>query len=109
MPVVTTLAIELPEITPVNADEIKLPTDGFRNPNAAQQIFGNMENSGQSGGSRPLPSAAPDQGGQPPKVGDLDVPARLQNPNPSGGDKKSKKKGNRTADASGATPGFDLN
>mgnify|MGYP001146662671 FL=1 len=96
-------------VKPVNADEIKLPTDGFRNPNAAQQIFGNMENSGQSGGSRPMPSAAPDQGGQPPKVGDLDVPARLQNPNPSGGDKKSKKKGNRTADASGATPGFDLN
>ena len=95
-------------VKPVDANDIKLPTDGYQNPNEAQRIFGNMENSGKSGGQRPMPSAGPDQGGQAPKVGELDVPGPLQNPKPGDGKKKSKK-GNRTADASGAAPGFDLN
>ncbi|MBN8501032.1 MAG: secretion system protein, partial [Sphingomonadales bacterium] len=97
-------------VKPVNASDIKLPTDGHRNPNTLQQVFGNQENAGQSGASRPLPTAAPDQSGLPPKVGELDIPTPLQNPRPGAGDKEAKKnkRRSRSADAADATPGFDL-
>jgi pilus assembly protein CpaC len=90
-------------VNPVDASEIKLPTDGYQSPNDIQRIFGNMENNGKSGASRPLPSAAP-EGAPPPRVGDLTVPAAVSQPV----DKRAKKK-SRTADASGAAPGFSLN
>jgi pilus assembly protein CpaC len=94
-------------VKPVNANEIKLPTDGYQTPNVAQQLFGNQDSSGKSGRGRPVPSAAPDQGGLPPKVGELDVPSPLQNPRPGGGDKETKK-GKRRAKDGDVTPGFDL-
>jgi pilus assembly protein CpaC len=95
-------------VQPVNANDIKLPTDGYRNPNVLQQVLGNQENAGQSGASRPMPSAAPDQNGAPPpRVGDLDVPAPLQNPRPGGADKDAKK-GKRRSKSGDVSPGFDL-
>ncbi len=97
-------------VKPVNANDIKLPTDGFHTPNMAQQLLGNQQSAGKSGEQRPMSSAAPEQGGVPPKVGDLDVPTPIQNPRPGNGDgdgKKGKRR-NRAADASAATPGFDL-
>ena len=103
-------------VQPVNANDIKLPTDGYNNPNELQRIFGNQESAGKSGQQRPMPSAAPDQGGQPPRVGDLDVPTPIENPRPTGDkDGKKGKRRNRTADAGNAGnagnagPGFDLN
>jgi pilus assembly protein CpaC len=48
-------------VNPVNASDIKLPTDGFRAPDAIQQLLGNMDNDGVSGGTRPKPTAAPDR------------------------------------------------
>ena len=97
-------------VKPVNANEIKLPTDGYQTPNVMQQMLGNQESNGKSGLRRPMPSASPDQGAPPPKVGDLDVPGPIQNPRPTG-DKEGKqgKRRNRTADAADASPGFDLN
>ncbi len=98
-------------VQPVNANEIKLPTDGYQNPNIAQQIFGNMESAGKSGASRPMPSSAPDQdGGNPaPRIGDLDVPAPIQNPRPGSGDKNAgSSKNQRRAKTAEAAPGFDL-
>lgn len=96
-------------VQPVNANEIKLPTDGYQNPNVAQQFLGGQENAGKSGQQRPMPSAAPDQGAPPPRVGDLDVPAPLQNPRPgSGKDPAKGKRRTRSADAGAAVPGFDL-
>jgi pilus assembly protein CpaC len=96
-------------VQPVNANDIKLPTDGYQNPNVLQQVFGNQENAGKSGQQRPMPSAAPDQGAPPPRVGDLDVPAPIQNPRPgSGKDSAKGKRRNRSADAGAAVPGFDL-
>ncbi len=87
-------------VNPVDGSDIKLPTDGFQNPNDIQRLFGNMENDGKSGVSRPLPSAAP-TGPTVPKVGLDETPAAL----PS----KPKKKGReRSADAA-AAPGFNLN
>jgi pilus assembly protein CpaC len=44
-------------VKPVNANDIVLPTDGFRAPNEVESIVGYMENAGQSGVSRPKPSA----------------------------------------------------
>jgi pilus assembly protein CpaC len=98
-------------VKPVNASDIKLPTDGYRNPNVAQQILGNQENAGKSGASRPGPTAGPDQNGAPPpRVGDLDVPGPLQNPRPGAGEKgESKgKRRSKSGDAADTAPGFDL-
>lgn len=98
-------------VKPVNASDIKLPTDGYQNANMAQQILGNQENAGKSGASRPGPTAGPDQNGAPPpRVGDLDVPGPLQNPRPGAGE-KSETKSKRRAKSNGAdetAPGFDL-
>ena len=41
-------------VNPVDASEIKLPTDGYQNPDDIQRIFGNQENNGKSGASRPI-------------------------------------------------------
>ncbi|MEQ1494172.1 MAG: type II and III secretion system protein family protein [Novosphingobium sp.] len=96
-------------VKPVNANDIKLPTDGYESPNVVQQLLGNKQSDGKSGQQRPVPTAAPDQGGLPPKVGDLDIPSPLQNPRAGGGGKDAKKGNRRTkSDSSAATPGFDL-
>ena len=88
-------------VNPVDGSEIKLPTDGFQNPNDIQRLFGNMENDGKSGVSRPLPTAAPAAPAAP-KVGLEDTPALVP--------AKPKKKGReRSADAGAAAPGFNLN
>lgn len=90
-------------VNPVDANDIKLPTDGFQSPNDIQRIFGNQENNGQSGASRPLPSAAP-ASAPAPKVGELDTPPAIRPLD----DKRSKKK-SRTAAAEAAAPGFSMN
>ncbi len=95
-------------VNPVDANDIKLPTDGFRAPTAFQQFFGNVESDGESGKQRPMPSAAPADNPQP-KVGALDQPAILPG---TGSDRKSKKarKEEKRAEATPApTPGFSLN
>ncbi|QKG70181.1 type II and III secretion system protein family protein [Erythrobacter mangrovi] len=43
-------------VKPVNANDIVLPTDGFRAPNEIQSIIGYMENNGKSGEQRPSPT-----------------------------------------------------
>ncbi|MCK9542771.1 MAG: type II and III secretion system protein family protein [Novosphingobium sp.] len=48
-------------VNPVDANQIKLPTDGFRSSTAIQQLIGNMESDGVTGGKRPAPKAAPDK------------------------------------------------
>jgi pilus assembly protein CpaC len=93
-------------VQPVSAGDIKLPTDGYQNPNILQQTFGNQENAGKTGGDRPKPTAAPQQQeATVPKVGDLGDPALPLFP-PSEGDKKKRGK---KAKADAATPGFSLN
>lgn len=97
-------------VQPVNANDIKLPTDGFESANAGQQVFGNMQSSGKSGMSRPMPTSAPQPGNNTPRVGELDVPARAPGPqNASNGDdtkngNRKKKKGDNEV-----APGFSLN
>ncbi|MFC0588460.1 type II and III secretion system protein family protein [Novosphingobium aquiterrae] len=92
-------------VNPVNANDIKLPTDGYQNANTLQQLLGHFENDGKTGGDRPKPSTGP-SAATGPKVGALDA-APVQAPTKE--EKKSKRKA-RTADASkDAAPGFSLN
>lgn len=95
-------------VNPVDANDIKLPTDGFKAPNVGQQVFGNMQTDGKSGGDRPKPTSAPQQNPNGPQVGDAYAPARAPAPQTaSGGDKDNKKK--KSKGDSDASPGFSLN
>ena len=96
-------------VQPVNASDIKLPTDGYKSANIAQQLFGNMQTDGKSGGVRPQPTSAPQQNPNGPQIGELNAPARAPGPQTANGsdkDNKKKKKGDRANDAA---PGFSLN
>jgi len=87
-------------VKPVNANDIKLPTDGYTTPNELERLFGNMESGGDAGKPRPNPSAAPATQGDAPKVGVLDAPSAKQ-PKP----KRDRKRNASNA----AAPGFSLN
>ena len=95
-------------VQPVNAGEIKLPTDGYENPNDAQRIFGNMESNGKSGQGRPMPTQAP-QGPGTPQVGELMAPAGAPVPQTAAGGDKDKKKKRKKGEQNDAAPGFSLN
>ena len=93
-------------VNPVDANDIKLPTDGYQSPDDIQRVLGNMGSDGKMGGKRPVPTAAPDAV-QSPKVGDLIEPAAPAAV-PTG--KKPKRSKTRTASAdAAAAPGFGLN
>lgn len=80
-------------VNPVDAKDIKLPTDGYSAPNELQRILGNQESNSKSGAQRPLPSAAP-EARTAPSVGDA-APA------PGNSSKRS-------AAAEVPAPGFNL-
>lgn len=63
-------------VKPVDAKDIKLPTDGFRAADAVQQVLGNQESAPSNGETRPLPTEREGtvQGPPPPKVGDARSP-----------------------------------
>ncbi len=44
-------------VTPVNANDIVLPTDGYQSPQEIQRLLGNMGSDGKSGVTRPMPRA----------------------------------------------------
>lgn len=90
-------------VNPVDANDIKLPTDGYQSPNDIQRVFGNQENNGQSGARRPLPSAGPSTPAAP-KVGALDGPAAT-----SPAERKRSGKKSRAAAAEAVAPGFSMN
>lgn len=95
-------------VEPVNASDIKLPTDGFNAADEAQQFLGFRENDGDSGaaGERPGPEAV-DKEAPDPTIGSIDPAAIVpgQNTDPRQAKKKSRKKDRR---AEGAAPGFNL-
>ncbi len=84
-------------VNPVDANDIKLPTDGFRSPTAIQQLLGNLENDGVTGGDRPKPTSV-GEGASAPKLGldDYDDKDRPRNG-----------QAERRAEAD-AAPGFSL-
>ena len=95
-------------VQPVDANDIKLPTDGYRSATTLQQVLGNKASDGQSGVGRPMPTSAPQQNPNGPQVGELNLPAQGPVPKSASADKdaKKKKKGDRANDVG---PGFSLN
>lgn len=96
-------------VKPVNANDIRLPTDAFRAPTEAQSLLGYRENDGVTGGSRPMPTAQ-DKNAPPPAISRIDPAAILPSDEPAdpkraGNDTKNQSK-ERSAKA--AAPGFSL-
>ncbi|WEK48084.1 MAG: type II and III secretion system protein family protein [Candidatus Andeanibacterium colombiense] len=61
-------------VKPVDANDIKLPTDGFRAATAFQDLLSGQENDGVTGGDRPKPTAV-GQGAAAPRIGLQDTDA----------------------------------
>ncbi len=96
-------------VNPVDANDIKLPTDGFRAANELQSFLGYRDNDGVNGGLRPVPTAQ-DKDAPPPAVSTIDPAAINPNGGPVSGRRADaadkKRKSERTAEA--AAPGFSL-
>ncbi|NQX94501.1 MAG: type II and III secretion system protein family protein [Erythrobacter sp.] len=94
-------------VKPVNANDIKLPTDGFHTANEFQQLLGYREHAGESGEARPGPTAAEPQAPAP-GISRVNPDDAMRGGSASRTAKKpnNKKKQNRTAEA--AAPGFSL-
>ena len=85
-------------VNPVDAKDIKLPTDGVQTPDMIQQVLGNMVTDGKSEVSRPLPTTGQDKAPQP------DVSLKDQAaPAPRG-----QRRRDRSASNDAAAPGFNL-
>lgn len=93
-------------VKPVDAKDIKLPTDGFHSANEFQQLLGYQDNAGVTGQQRPGPVAAqPDA--PPPMVSEADPAAIIptQPEKPRRADKKNRKE---EREAKAVAPGFSL-
>jgi pilus assembly protein CpaC len=95
-------------VNPVDANQIALPTDGFKAADAVRQLLGNQETNSKKGDTRPNPTelpatqSAPALGQNGPKIGAA-TPDTADKPN---GD-KSRAKGKQQASAD-AQPGFSI-
>lgn len=98
-------------VKPVNANEIKLPTDGFRTPDEAQRLINNQQSDGVSGGERPMPSVAPAEGGNAPEFSALPAQPRAMPPSaakPQRDARKGKAKDSGKPADIAAAPGFSF-
>ncbi|WFL78046.1 type II and III secretion system protein family protein [Altererythrobacter arenosus] len=94
-------------VEPVNAADIKLPTDGYQASDELQQLLGFQYHDGVSGGSRPTPRAV-NEDAPPPAVSEVD-PAAIVPTSQSSTERQAegkKRKKERRADS--AAPGFSL-
>jgi len=96
-------------VKPVDAKDIKLPTDGYHSANEFQQLLGYQNNAGVSGEQRPVPTAAQPEAPEP-KVSAVDpaaiVPTGEEKPRRA--EKKSRKPERAASAESAAAPGFSL-
>ena len=94
-------------VNPVDANDVKLPTDGYQSPNELQRLLGNMESDGRSGARRPVPRAA-DEGSAPagPRVGQLGV-GELAPASPPPLLAATKGRGSKKDRQADANPGFN--
>ncbi|MGB3471526.1 MAG: type II and III secretion system protein family protein [Erythrobacter sp.] len=101
-------------VKPVDAKDIKLPTDGFHTANEFQQLLGFQDQDGVSGEQRPGPTAAVPEAPEPsPGISNVDleatVPADAMGRLPARTSQKSDKKpGKKKRQAEAANPGFSL-
>ncbi len=98
-------------VNPVDASEIKLPTDGYKSATALQQILGHIEADGVSGSERPKPtekSGTVQSNG--PKVGALDapVPDTAAQPAPASAPQKAPRPARNRQASADAAPGFSI-
>jgi pilus assembly protein CpaC len=92
-------------VKPVDANDIKLPTDGFRASSTLDQVFGNKDNDSVTGGDRPKPTAV-GEGANAPKVSLEDAVPIDDKDRPKHGQKNGGAD-DRRAEADPA-PGFSL-
>jgi len=98
-------------VEPVDANDIKLPTDGFKGANDAQRLLWNQQSDGVTGGDRPKPTVeqpaenGPDLGMLPAQPGG--APQGDDKPRRSAQREGEKGDGRKVADAS-AAPGFSF-
>lgn len=101
-------------VKPVNANDIKLPTDGFQTPDDLQRLINHQDSDGISGGDRPKPSVAPPAGSGGPEFGALPVqpralpPATAKPQRDARTGKNAGKSGGKSADMAAAAPGFSF-
>ena len=98
-------------VQPVNANDIKLPTDGYQTPNEIQKILSNKISDGKSGLDRPKPESAPEATAPGPRVGAADpvVPAQPQRRADKGDTKREQRESRKQAKSGDVGPGFSLN
>lgn len=102
-------------VNPVNANDIKLPTDGLNSADQLEKLLGNQL-IGRGSADRPKPSTATDPGAPvpaAPQVGLIGAPAQAPSQlavraQQQKQDERNTRK-NRKADRSNAGPGFSLN
>ena len=96
-------------VQPVNANDIRLPTDGYRSANEFEQLITYQNNSGVSGAERPGPRAAEDEAPTP-DVSSVGDPAAIlpSNPQPQQRRADDSRNRNRDGQSDAATPGFSL-
>lgn len=87
-------------VNPVNGNDIKLPTDGYRTATEIQDTFLYMENDGVSGAKRPMPTARDVQSASP----TVSQAAPAQSPA-----KPGDAPGGRKRRAEAVAPGFSFN
>jgi pilus assembly protein CpaC len=87
-------------VRPVSANQIALPTDGYKAPTDIERVLLGQTQSGKSGGERPKPSMAPPAQVVRPELGAL---------MPSQSAPSSKKSKGKDAQASSVSPGFGGN
>ena len=98
-------------VNPVDASEIKLPTDGYKSATALQQLLGHIEADGVTGSERPKPtekSGTVQSNG--PKVGALDapVPDTAAQPAPASAPQKAPRPARNRQASADAAPGFSI-
>jgi pilus assembly protein CpaC len=90
-------------VKPINASEVHLPTDGFRNATELQGLLQQKSSDGVSGAKAPMPSVAPAG----PPADPASAPQAALNPVPAPVSPSSdKRKTARTASAENVGPGF---
>lgn len=91
-------------VQPVSANQIALPTDGYRSPSDIERILLGRTFSGETNATRPGPTMAPPNTVQP----GVDVGAQNQVPPAPGAPPAAQQDATRQ-DPAGATPGFSFN
>lgn len=93
-------------VKPVDAKDIKLPTDGYRSADELEQLLGYQSHDGVSGEQRPRPTSSQPDAPQP-KISNADPAAIVPNTpeKPRRADKKNRKD---EREANAAAPGFNL-